>query len=349
VAWINAPAPTLTRTSGGILPQDPTPCTITTVTVTAVPLVQTTQIDCNILLYANIFGSSAMGFRITATARNVAMSLKQFDKTVTMAGVDTNGRSVSGTLNGAGRAAVTFDGSSPTGSGVIVGGGLCGLSGLAAIFNVCYSRTISIPITLLADHPIVDANDSTYGWFARNKWYELAYYAVAQRHTANTFPPPGCTTGTNCISVANVVPAGGQRAILILAGRPVNGSARPSAALSDYLEFGNAAGAYEKQTVSLVTATPSTDVGTANAYDIPSITSVSTRVPIHFKAMNTNTGPSSLNLLPTGMKMIVNPNGTTLSAGQIRANSVVQINYDGTNFVLLKKPFNDRIAVLDSN
>jgi hypothetical protein len=65
-----------------------------------------------------------------------------------------------------------------------------------------------------------------------------------------------CTTGGTCLSVVNgdparpIAPAGGQRALLILAGRSINASARPSAVLSDYLEFGNATAAYERQPVS---------------------------------------------------------------------------------------------------
>ena len=58
----------------------------------------------------------------------------------------------------------------------------------------------------------------------------------------------------NCISVTNVTPSGGQRAILILAGRSIDGSTRPSPTLSHYLEFGNALAAYEKRTVSRVNA-----------------------------------------------------------------------------------------------
>jgi hypothetical protein len=40
---------------------------------------------------------------------------------------------------------------------------------------------------------------------------------------------------------------------MILTGRSINGTARPSATLGNYLEFGNATSAYEKQAVSRVT------------------------------------------------------------------------------------------------
>jgi hypothetical protein len=76
------------------------------------------------------------------------------------------------------------------------------------------------------------------------------YYAVAQGDTASSLPAAPACAPPNCITVANVTPAGRQRAILILAGRSINGTMRPSTTLADYLEFGNATAAFESQTVS---------------------------------------------------------------------------------------------------
>ncbi|MEW6687770.1 MAG: hypothetical protein AB1452_01650 [Pseudomonadota bacterium] len=87
-------------------------------------------------------------------------------------------------------------------------------------------------------------------WFARNQWHKLTYYAIAPGYAASGSAPRSCTTGGTCLSVTNVTPAGGQRAILILAGRSIDGSARPSGTLGNYLEFGNATGAFERQAVS---------------------------------------------------------------------------------------------------
>jgi hypothetical protein len=42
--------------------------------------------------------------------------------------------------------------------------------------------------------------------------------------------------------------------MLILAGRSINGTTRPSATLANYLEFGNATAAFESQTVSRTVA-----------------------------------------------------------------------------------------------
>ena len=85
----------------------------------------------------------------------------------------------------------------------------------------------------------------------RNEWYRVLYYAAAQTTTPAALPAaPACTAGTNCVTVSNLTPANNKRAILILTGRSINGSARPSGTLADYLEFGNAAGNFERQPVS---------------------------------------------------------------------------------------------------
>jgi hypothetical protein len=136
---------------------------------------------------------------------------------------------------------------------------------MPGILAVPIAFRITIDLAAITDHPILDKNDSTTGWFVRNEWYRLVYYAVARGYTAEVMAaapqPPACPTSTasgytfnsSCISVTNVTPAGAQRAILLLAGRSINTSARPSSALADYLEFGNATGAWERQTVSSAT------------------------------------------------------------------------------------------------
>ena len=126
---------------------------------------------------------------------------------------------------------------------------LCGLPALGFIWTLlfdCYATTISVPITLLADHPILDATTTgmgAQGWFLRNRWHEVAYYA-----TAPGFAPSGaksCIDGTTCLSVAyhrnaaGALDAGKQRAIVVLAGRALTGQTRPTAVPTDYLEGAN--------------------------------------------------------------------------------------------------------------
>jgi hypothetical protein len=81
-----------------------------------------------------------------------------------------------------------------------------------------------------------------FGWFARNEWYRLVYYVVSQGNTAAQLPSErSCTTPGNCVPVANST---SKSFLLILAGRSINGTARPSSTLANYLEGGNATGAF---------------------------------------------------------------------------------------------------------
>lgn len=98
------------------------------------------------------------------------------------------------------------------------------------------------------DHALLSSSDPTTGWFVRNEWYRLLYYTLAPNYA-----PGGslaCTTGTSCLTVTNLTPAGAQRSLLILAGRSVNGTARPNSTLANYLEGGNETSNYVKKAVS---------------------------------------------------------------------------------------------------
>lgn len=296
--------------------------------------------------------TATLAFSLDATAANVGMALKQLNPATPMTNVDAAGRSASATMNNDGSAAVTLTGTTTvTYSGSLVSGLLCGLTSLLLLGTFgCHQASLAVPVLLLADHPILNPNNGTYGWYLRNKWHEVTYYAVATNYSPTVRPgQPACTTGTNCLSVANVAPAGAQRAIAILMGRGINGQSRPSASLADYLEFGNAGASYEKQTVRDSVRYIWADTGAANAYALP-ISSVGVGQAITFRAKFANTGASTLNTAPTGVKNVVNADGTPLTGAQIRANAAVQVTYDGSQFVLApKRPFNDRVVVIDSN
>ncbi len=220
---------------------------------------------------------------------------------------------------------------------------------------------ITMNISMLADHPIIDSSNPTYGWFMRNEWHRLLYYAVARGFTTDVIAaapqPPACPTSTtvpplypfnsSCLSVANVTPANSQRAILILAGRSLNGSSRPSPFPADYFEFGNRTGNYERRTVTSSIPGAYADTGTANAYAITA--SVMVGRPFQFKAANANTGASTLTATATGARSLLNPDGSSLTASQIQANAVTEVTYDGTQFTVYKRPFNDRVVVIGSN
>jgi hypothetical protein len=83
------------------------------------------------------------------------------------------------------------------------------------------------------------------------------------------------------------------------------------------------------------------DTGVANAY-VVTLTGVSTTysagLRIQFKAGNANTGASTLNVNGGGTKNITYQDASALSAGTIAANAIVDVMYDGTQFLLMNDP-----------
>ncbi len=191
-------------------------------------------------------------YEVKGTALNIGMALRRFEPAPTLAGVTLQTPPTpTVVMNSNGSASTTFRGrtSAPTGSpaGTLA---QCGLSGNTSGID-CRQAAINVPLEpLFPDHPLANLRDPTVGWFMRNEWYRVMYYAVAQGYTATSLATAPACTPPNCITVTNVTPLGFQRAILILAGRSINGATRPSATLGDYLEFGNATAAFERQTVS---------------------------------------------------------------------------------------------------
>ena len=202
--------------------------------------------------YAGLLGQTVQ-LNMTARANNVAMALKSLD---TSGGSTTLRYTIFGftlTVNGSGAAAAfNTDGS----ANVTSTAGGPGADALLPL-GVGVPFRITTDIGILQDHAFLNATSHpTYGWFWRNEWYRLLYYAPALGNTAAGAPTPSCTSGLNCLSVTNVAPAGKQRAILILAGRNIKSApaTRPSANIGDYLEFGNADGntIFEQQPISTV-------------------------------------------------------------------------------------------------
>ena len=232
VRWLDPPAPTVTRTGGADLASYN--CTVSTTT--------TSQIECTLNTFSSILTpNSSMDFRLVARADLVAMALRQLDTSVAMSGVDPAPRTASGVFDAAGDATVTLDARVPAGGGGLVADLICALTGAAAIDFDCYIHTISVPIALLADHPVINSSDPTYGWFTRNRWHQLIYYAVAQSHSADALPTPSCSSlpVVTCLKVTNVTPLNAQRSLLVLAGRDIQGAPRPNATPANYLEYGN--------------------------------------------------------------------------------------------------------------
>ena len=77
------------------------------------------------------------------------------------------------------------------------------------------------------------------------------------------------------------------------------------------------------------------DAGASDTYVItlaPAPAAYATGQVFHFKANTVNTGAATLNVNSLGAKTIVKHNDQTLADGDIEANQIVTVVYDGTNF-----------------
>jgi hypothetical protein len=210
------------------------------------PLVNAATIQCT---GSYVAAATGVTLRLAATANGVAMALKQFDPgKITM-------RVRELPLSAWQPAAAALTGQFNGSDGTVT---IAALATVPATPLASYAFEVTAEIGALADHPLLDASTaSSTGWFVRNQWYRLSYYAIAPPHAASAAAPRACTAvPLTCLDVANVAPAGKQRGILILAGRALAGQARPSANVADFLEFGNAAnpGGFERQPVSTAIA-----------------------------------------------------------------------------------------------
>jgi hypothetical protein len=98
--------------------------------------------------------------------------------------------------------------------------------------------TITIPISLLADHSIINSV-STEGWFVANDWHKVTYFAIGSGHAPGG---AGTCSGSTCLTVTGGSAAG---ALFLYAGRDLlvpipNPARRPSSTLAHYLEGANA-------------------------------------------------------------------------------------------------------------
>lgn len=84
------------------------------------------------------------------------------------------------------------------------------------------------------------------------------------------------------------------------------------------------------------------DTGTANAYVLNPVSPlqappvIRTGMSIKFATGNANTGSSNINAYGFGNILAKNQDGTNLSAGDIPANVMVEMYYNGTNWILNK-------------
>ena len=247
---------TVTRTGGT------TPAGSPTCAISGPPA----RLDCTVEASAPLAsGITWMDFDMSVTADNVGKALRRLNDTVPMTGnVDTlsirspYGYSVSAAaLNTDSSGTVTFGSRFASGSGTplaFLGAVDCALSGL-----YCVRYTISIPLAIFSDHAVVDASDATLGWFVRNRWHELSYYAIASGMApSQPAASRGCTTGTDCLTanyLSTTAYAGNSvKGLVVIGGRQLPAQTRPSATVTDYFEDSNASltGTYAARAPALV-------------------------------------------------------------------------------------------------
>jgi hypothetical protein len=232
--------------------------------------------------------------------------------------------------------------------------------GTYANYKVSIDDSDATVSPIFGDHALLSTTDPatcpSYGctaWFARNEWYRFLYYAVSPSNTAARLAAASpaersCSLVGDCLTLTTNTTPSTKSALLVLAGRSINGRTRPSATLADYFEFGNATGAYERQTITPVAAAIQVDSGAANAYAITA-SSLAAGATVQFRAINANTGTSTLTTTATGTRNLLNLDGSNLAASTIQANAVVQATWDGTQFLISKRPFNDRVVAISGN
>jgi hypothetical protein len=173
-------------------------------------------------------GFGTVTLRMTARANNAAMALRQLTPGAISVryglfslGAPQPGNGASATFNSNGSANLTMTAAVP------------GLLSAGLPLDVMFEITADLGV--LSDHPLLDKTDPTTGWFVRNEWYRLVYYAAAEESTADGLPSHGCDS-TDCLLFNNVR---NIRSLLVLAGRSINDAARPNGSFADYLEYDN--------------------------------------------------------------------------------------------------------------
>lgn len=308
-----------------------------------------TQSSCawtsNTFICTGQYNAPTVSISFPLRVTNVAMGLRAFDASkITCTAVDDVGSGIpTQTVPCTSSYALQPDGSALV---TVVTGAMPDIA--ASGWGTYANYMVNIDRLAFGDHSLLDTANGTTGWFARNEWFRLTYYAIAPSNAALRLPlERSCSTAGDCLSVTNMTPSS-KAALLLLAGRGLNGVARPSPTLTDYLEFGNAAASYESRQVTGKPAAVYADTGGANAYVVP-VASVNSNTAFFFRATAANTGTATLTTPATGSRSLVNEDGSNLAAGTIQAGAAVQVAWDGTSFRLSRRPYNDRIVAISSN
>src|SRR3990167_783946 len=168
----------------------------------------------------------------------------------------------------------------------------------------------------------------------------LAISTLGSANRALSFAP-GTWTISNTITIGSnftcIVPAG--CVFSVVAGKTMTVS---GIFFRQHGTYSGGAGTFTISGTDLLAAASAAteyavDTGIADVYAIapsPAISSYATGQFFSFKALNTNTGASTLNVSSKGTKPILDADGAVLSAGTITANGVYDVRYDGTSMYL---------------
>lgn len=233
VRWTPDSPPTLNISGGsaGYWPISNT-CSITTAT--------NTTVTCTV--HALTANGTALTLNVTigAKAINVGAALRGFDASVA---TGFSSHSTTKSMDSSGSVSVTVAGVSS--SGTNVGVTSCGVSSSWESSADCLRYTFTMPISMFPDHAnihtLLDTTDDVTGWFVRNKWHLLSYYAIASAvgpggSGSCVSSPVGSST---CLRVTHHANDGQPRGIIVLAGSVIGSQNRTSSSLEDWFEGAN--------------------------------------------------------------------------------------------------------------
>jgi hypothetical protein len=187
-------------------------------------------------------------FTITVRATNVAMALRQLDPsgvTLTTGSLLSLGTCSSpGTVTG-----ITGSFRSDGGADMTMRAQAPGLVGGLPPLALSVSFCMTAQLGMFADHPLLKPDSTgpgTTGWFVRNEWYRLVWYAVAPKNTVDNLSggvPVGCVNPSPPPPAPDCLGINGTRnirALLVLTGGSLsNPAGRPNGNVMDYLEHNN--------------------------------------------------------------------------------------------------------------
>jgi hypothetical protein len=204
-------------------------------------------VNCSITYSRNCGGGLNLGYvlggicyvdlevSVLARGRNVGRALRTFSTTgISVSQLPWSLVSSATPINGAGSAAADIRLQLPPAS--------CACPALICLLFPCSASktvTATVPITVFADHPLLNpATGTAWHWYTANNWHHVTYYAIAPSH-APSGPVHDCVAAGNCLSVLGSSPSSTLRAMLVLAGRTLGAppaAARPNGDLNDFLD-----------------------------------------------------------------------------------------------------------------